>query len=1127
MRPIRGAGGGGKSGDGGHAPTESSDSLHSIQYARVIDAICEGEIEGLVNGLQSVYLNETPVQNADGTLNFSGVTLITRNGTQSQAYIPGFTAAAAETGVSVQVKQATPVVRSISDANANAVRVTISVPQLTFQNAENGDLGGTAVSLAIDVQSNGGGFVPQALSYAYTSSGLSVGDTSVVSSIDCADYQLDTVWTPQSGLRQSCTVQLEYRVVGAATWGVWQTHKFITFAGAALSPTLLKKTFVVTGIQIAKYEFRIVKTDGSYTPPDSETLTGLGYGGAVKFAGAGAYKPVLYDTISGKTTSRYQRAYRIPLSGEGPWDIRVRRITADSAQSNLQNAIYWDSYTELIDAKLTYPNTALVALAVDAQRFQSIPSRGYEIKGLKIRIPSNYDPIERTYSGTWDGTFTVAWSNNPAWCFYDLLTAERYGLGRFIDPAQVDKWSLYEIARYCDELVDDGYGGLEPRFTCNLYLQTREEAYNVIQTMASIFCGLPYWAGGSIVATQDSPKDPTVLYTNANVVPDENGIYFNYAGSSLKARHTVALVSWNDPSDLYKQKIEYVADDEGIARYGVVETEVVAFGCTSRGQAHRYGRRILFAERMETETVSFKTGLDGLLVGPGDVIQTSDPVRAGDRLGGRLLAASINTVTLDSEVTIEDGKTYTLWVTLPDGTVQSRDVITPSGAVSDLSVTPDFGDTPQAMSIWVLAAVDLVPETWRVISVTEADGTQAQITALAYRADKYEAIENGLILEPLQTSALSGTADTPTDFVVTESLYLVTSVVVGTRLTASWLGIAVYFELQYRKQDGNWTTLTTHSTSVDIAPVDAGIYEFSLVAINAAGRRSIPRTLTQEVLGKTAAPADVTGFSVIKSSGVAVASWAQHPDLDVRVGGRIVVRHTPKTSDVSWNDGYIMEEFGGDTVTGVMALVTGTYMAKAKDSSGNWSQNAVMFQATEGMVTGFTTVAEIVQAPLFTGQHTNVAVVDGALQLDGSVLVDDMTDLVDSWSLLDNMGGVAAAGSYEFDNFLDLGTLATRRFEADITSLSFDTGDLIDSRLDPIDQWDSFDGDVVNDCDVTLFAATTNDNPNGSPTWSDWTPFMVGDFTCRTAKFRLDFESGQSTHNILVSQLTVHVKVPA
>jgi len=986
MKTIRGSGGGKDGSGNGRTPVESPDSLRSIQYARVLDLVSEGEIVGLVNGMQSIYLDNTPLQNDDGSYNFTGASVATCVGTQSQGYIPGFGAVEAESAVSVAVKAAVPVVRSISNANANAVRVTVSVPALSLQNSDNGDLSGTSVAIAIDVQTAGGGYVER-----------------------------------------------------------------------------------------------------------------------------------IADTISGKTTSRYQRAYRIDLTGTGPWDVRVRRLTADSVSTTLNNATYWDSYTEIIDAKLRYPNSAVVALSIDAQRFNAIPSRGYEIKGLLVRIPSNYNPTTRTYTGVWDGTFVTAWTDNPAWCFYDLITSARYGLGDFISADQVDKWALYQIGQHCDELVQDGFGGMEPRFACSLYLQSREEAYKVVNDFATIFCGMTYWGAGSIIPVQDAPSEPVALFTPANVVDGQ----FEYAGSSVKTRHTVALVSWNDPDDRYKQKIEYVEDPDGIAIYGIVQTEVVALGCTSRGQAHRYGRRILYTERMETETVSFRAGLDGLSVAPGEVFQTSDPVRSGVRMGGRLLSATDTDLTLDAPVTLVGAATYTLWAVLPDGTVQSRPVSTAPGTTDALTVSPAFSEAPQALAMWVLAASNLVPETWRAIGIGESsDGINAEITALKYSPNKYLEIEQDIILGTLQTSTLSARQDAPTDLVITGSLYLATSAVVGTRLTASWAGNGVRYEFQYRKQSGNWVTVRTNTASVDIQPVDPGTYEFTLTAFNTVGARSMPVTATKEVYGKTAAPANLVGLSVIAIAGRAYAGWDLSPDLDVQVGGRIMLYHTPLTSGAVWENGVYLADFNGDAVSATLPLLTGTYMAKAIDSSGNFSAASVNYVATESQVTGFTTTNTSTQAPGFSGSKTGLAVAGVTLTLDGATPIDSMIDLIDAWGYIDTLGGVASAGSYSFDSTMNFGSVVSRRLSATVQALSSDVGDLLDTR-GYVDDWDSVDGGVINDTAATVFYRTTQTDPAGSPVWSAWAPFLTADVTCWGAQYRLDLASASPTHNIAISTLTV------
>jgi predicted phage tail protein len=592
---IIGAGGGGKGGGGASARVaqEAPDSLRSKAYARVVDLISEGEIEGLVDGLQSVYLDDTPIQNADGTTNFSGVTLETRDGTQQQSYVPGFSSVENEVPVGVEIKASQSVVRSITDPDVDAARIKVSVGQLTNQDTTNGDLNGSSVTFAIDRQVSGGGFVE-----------------------------------------------------------------------------------------------------------------------------------VINDTISGKTTTKYQRSYYVPLIGSGPWEIRVRRITADSTSSAIQNKTYLDSYTEVVESKLRYPNSALVALRVDASQFSAIPRRSYDMKLLRVRVPVNYDPGTRAYSGVWNGTFKIAWTDNPAWCFYDLVTSTRYGLGGYIPESQVDKWALYRVAQYCDQLVPNGLGGFEPRFTCNLYLQTREQAYKVVQDMASIFRGMVYWSGGAITVTQDAPSDAVYQFAPGNVVDGE----FAYQGSSAKARHTVALVTWNDPDDFYRQKVEYVEDAAGIARYGIVQSDVVALGCTARGQAHRVGKWLLFSEQSESEIVTFRTGLEGAVVRPGDVIKVADPVRGGMRLGGRIAGATVSTVTIDQELPAD--LPWRLSVVLPNGVVEERLVGPVSGRT--LTVTIPFSTVPQVDAIWVLASSIIEPQLFRVVAVAERDPGVHEVTALAH-----------------------------------------------------------------------------------------------------------------------------------------------------------------------------------------------------------------------------------------------------------------------------------------------------------------------------------------------------------------------------------------------------------
>ena len=987
---IRGAGGGGDGKGGGgstHVPAESPNTLRSRAYARVIDVISEGEITGLVNGLKSIYLDGTPIQNADGSMNFSGVTVTTRNGLPAQSYVPGFAAVEREVAVATEVKASGPVVRAISDQNLSAVRVTVSVPQLSYQDPSTGDLTGTSVSFAIDVNNAGGG---------------------------------------------------------------WQE--------------------------------------------------------------------VRADTISGKTMSRYQRSHRIDLPAPGPWQIRVRRISPDSTQANIQNRTFVDSYTEIIDAKLRYPHCALAAIQIDAAQFSRIPTRGYDIRGLRVRVPVNYTPTTRTYTGNWNGTFKIAWTDNPAWCFYDLLTSERYGLGAYLDAAQVDKWTLYEIGRYCDQAVPNGFGGMEPRFTCNLYLQTRQEAYTVIQQMASIFRGLAWWSQGAITAAADMPADPVALFTVANVVDGQ----FFYSGSSAKSRHTVALVTWNDPADQYRQKIEYVEDQEGIARFGVRETEIVAVGCTSRGQAHRVGRWLLYTERMETETVTFRAGLDAAYLYPGAVIQVQDAARAGKRFGGRIVSATASSVTIDAPVQIAAGKTYTLSCVLPSGGVQSRGVSNTPGSATLITLASALPQAPLPGAIWVLAASDLVPTTWRVVSLREVDGHQVEVTALAHRPDKYDAIERDLMLEPLQTTALGGLPAVPTDLTVSESLYLVNPAVVGGRATLSWSGSGARYEVTWRREGDNPQSAQTTATSIDIAPIEPGVHTFGVVAIDALGRRSAQVSVVREIYGITAPPQDVSGFSVRPMAGLALATWDRATDLDVLVGGDIEIRWSPLETGATWQDAVILPDgqHNGAASNAVVSLAQGAYFAKFIDSGGRYSITPASFVVTEAILTGWQTVAASVQHPGFAGQKSGVIQVGDAIQLANATMIDDYGD-IDAQPDIDTVGGILSSGEYLFDAPLDMGSVAARRFHAHLRVLGFDAADFIDSRTSDADDWGAIDG-AVDDVNATVYASTSDDGSS----WSAWTPFLVADFAGRHVRLKAVLESGDPQHNILVTELAVAAKIP-
>jgi predicted phage tail protein len=758
-----GGGGGGKGGGGrgsARVAVEDPDTLQSIQYAKVIDLISEGPIWGpatasapsgkssMVNDpaiLRSIYLNDVPIANADGSTNFTGIEVVARYGTLDQAPIPEFNEVSNEVSVGVRVRADLPAVRLLSSQNLDAVRVTINVPALTYQDMSTGDMHGSSVQIAIDLNINNGGWQQQVL-----------------------------------------------------------------------------------------------------------------------------------DTISGKCTSPYKRAYRIALSGAGPWQVRVRRITADATASNVQNQTWWDSYAEVIEQKFRYPLSAVVGLKVDARQFSNIPTRAFDIKGLLIRVPSNYTPETRAYAGLWDGTFKTVWSDNPAWVFYDMLTESRYGVGDSIDASLIDKWSLYDIARYCDERVPDGFGGTEPRFTCNLYLQTQEDAWKVLANLASIFRGMMFWAGGQVTPRADRPGDIVAVFTDANVI---EGL-FQYEGSSRQTRYNVALVTWNDPADGYRPKVEYVEDADSIAECGVLDTQVVAFGCASRGQAHRVGKWLIYTSLLETEMVGFSTGLEGNAVAPGDLIQIADAARAGARIGGRVVAATTTAITLDAEVTLTAGQIYTLIVQLPDGSIAQANVSSAAGAV--LTLASPLAAAPQAQAIWLLSSSALTPQTFRVMSVTEKDGLQIDIKAIAHNPSKFNFIEQGWALAPQLTSNLSIIPGLASNLSVVETIYLINPTTAGSRVTLSWTPPAncARFIATARRGTEPPLRVETLLNSADFNPAPVGNWTFTVTCVNALGTAGPAATLNAHLAGLSAPPDNVASLSIaIINTGIRL-TWSACAAVD-------------------------------------------------------------------------------------------------------------------------------------------------------------------------------------------------------------------------------------------------------
>lgn len=646
------------------------------------------------------------------------------------------------------------------------------------------------------------------------------------------------------------------------------------------------------------------------------------------------YVPVITTSFSGKTTSGYQRSHRVDLpTAEEGWTIRVRRTTADSTTSTIQATTTVVSYTEVIDAKLQYPYTALVGMKIDASQFSSIPERAFRIKGRIISVPVNYEPSTRSYTGTWDGTFKLAWTDNPAWVYRDLILNDRYGLGRFISESQVDKWALYQIAGYCDELVDDGRGGTEPRFTCNLYLQSRNDALTVLQDIASIFRGMAYYAGSEVTVSADMPSDPVYTYTNANVIDGK----FSRAGSSGSTRYSVCKVSWTDRDNFGEQKVEYVQNQKSVARYGIRETELTAFGCVSQGQAQRLGHYTLLTNQLETDTVSFSVGLDGVIARPGQIVRVADQNHAGRPIGGRLKSATVSAVVVDDDLTVAAGDT--LVVIQPNGKAQTRIIRAVTGRT--LTVTEDFDEAPLAESIYAIETAEVVPETYRILTVAENfgdDKLQYDLVAVQHNASKFAAIDDGAQIVTLPTTTLPSSIQAKPTNVALSTFDAVKQGLTVATMRATWDAAkgASSYNVWWKRNSGDWVYAgVTYTASIEVSGVYTGSYTARVCAVGVGNATSLwAYSDATQLYGKTGEPPALASLSTISEVFGIRLNWA-FPD-----GAEDTLYTEVQESAVS--DGSSATQLGlisypAQTFlkSGMAAGVTRFFRARLGDRSGN------------------------------------------------------------------------------------------------------------------------------------------------------------------------------------------------
>lgn len=715
----------GKGGGSSKTPHEAPDDLKSSQVLTIVDAICEGPIEGPVDGLKSVRINKTPVLDRDGNAMVHGVTVVYRVGEDEQTAMEGFEDSGAETLLGVEVKKSEPVTRTITAKTLDRLRFTFGVQSLVSTSTK-GDRNPTSIQMLIQFRRD----------------------------------------------------------------GLWRTERDIT--------------------------------------------------------------------ITGKTTTQFLASVVIDDLPPRPFEVRMLRITDDSTTDLLQNKTVWSGYTEIIDVKQRYPNTAVIGVKVDAEQFGSQQvTRNYLLRGRIVPVPSNYDPVKRTYMGIWDGTFKPAWTDNPAWCVLDMLTHPRYGMGSRIGVADVDKWALYAIAQYCDQSVPDGFGGTEPRITCNAYLTDQRKAWDVLGDFCSLMRCMPVWNGSKLTFVQDRPADKAWTYTQSNVVMPADGAPFVYSFSALKERHNAAEVRYTDPNNGWETSTELVENDAAIRRYGRNVLKMDAFACTSRGQAHRAGLWAITTELLETQTVDFSVGAEGLRHVPGDIIEVCDSDYAGVTVGGRVLSVDSlsRMLTLDREVEIPAGGNVVLNLVGSDG--QPVTVAVTAHPAPDRVTVSQLPDGVAAYSVWGLKLPDLRQRLFRCVAIRENDDGTYAITAVQHVPEKESIVDNGAKFDPLPGTSITNTPPAvqhlTTEILAEEGQY---------QARARWdtprvvKGVNFSLRLTVKAEDDSdrlASSLTLTETEHTFRNLTPGRYTLSVRAVNSLGQQGDPAS-TQFSISAPAAP---------------------------------------------------------------------------------------------------------------------------------------------------------------------------------------------------------------------------------------------------------------------------------
>ena len=858
---------------------------------------------------------------------------------------------------------------------------------------------------------------------------------------------------------------------------------------------------------------------------------------------SGGYTDVITDTVTGRTADAYQRDYSVNITGAFPVDIRVSRITADSSDSSLVDAFQFTSFSEIIDDSNTYLNSSYAAIRLDSMQFSSIPRRKYRIRGIKVRIPgaganSSGTPTVDNTTGRivyptnyiFNGVMGAAtWCSCPSMILLDLLTNSRYGFGDHITDSNLDLFSFVTASKFANTLVSDGLGGQEARFSCNVNIQNSGEAFNLINELAGVMRCMPIWSAGSISLKQDSPATSSYLFNLSNITSDG----FNYTGSSLKQRHSVVSVSY---FNMDSQEIDYevVEDAAAISKFGSIIKQVKAFACTSRGQAARLGKAILFAEQNESEVVNFTTSIDsGVVVRPSAIISIADPVRSGLRRGGKIASVTSTTViTVDDSANTDLPTTNnpTISVIMPDGTVETKDISSISGAT--ITVSDAFSQAPNVNANWLIQDNTVQAQLYRVITVEEVDNINYAITALSYVNEKYAFVEDGASLPTRTISILNELKDPPNALQADEKLVVINNQAVS-KLIISWQPVTgvTQYQVNYRFNNGNYVSTTVSSPDFEIFNTSIGTYDIQVFSYNTALELSATSTdLTFNSVGKTAVPSNVSGLTAEPINEKLVRlRWNLATDLDVTHGGRVYVRHSPLTNGNGTfsNSTDLIQALAGNTTTAEVPYLEGEYILKFRDDGGRFSagETSVIIDLPDNQAPLITqTRREDNDSPKFQGTKTNVAfdATTNTINLVGGGTFDSITDF-DSVGSLDDFGGIVPEGTYDFGGTaggttLDLGGVFSLDLKRHFLTEAFYPSDLFDSR-GLIDDISDFDGATATDVNAEMLVRVTQDNPSGSPTYTAFQTFANGTYKGRGFQFRAKLTSNDVSQDIKVSEI--------